>query len=67
MDVYIIDVHHVVWGNYPVRQMEFVAESLNIMREALGSERFKDLEEKLQSYTDNYRRKLVPYRDGFQL
>lgn len=67
MDVYIIDVHHIVWGDYPVRQMEFVAESLSIMREALNSERFEELETKLHTYTDNYTRKLVAYRDGFQL
>lgn len=67
MDVYIIDVHHVVWGDYPMRQTEFVAESLDIMRDALNSERFEELESTLRQYTSNYTRKVIPYREGFQL
>ena len=67
MDVYIIDVHHIVWGDYPIRQTEFVAESIDIMRDALHSERFQELEDQLQEYTKNYSRKVIPYREGFQL
>lgn len=67
MDIYIIDVHHVVWGEYPIRQMDFVAESIGIMREALKGERYQELEKKLQSYTENYTRKVIPYQEGFQL
>ncbi|MCI0710929.1 MAG: hypothetical protein L0154_12275 [Chloroflexi bacterium] len=67
MDVYIIDVHHIVWGDYPMRQTEFVAESLDIMRNALHSEAYVDLEARLKNYITNYSRKVIPYRDGFQL
>lgn len=67
MDVYIIDVHHIVWGDYPMRQTEFVAESLDIMRNALHSEEYVDLETRLKNYITNYSRKVIPYRDGFQL
>jgi hypothetical protein len=67
MDVYIIDVHHIVWGEYPMRQTEFVAESLDIMRNALHSDEYEDLETRLQNYITNYSRKVIPYRDGFQL
>lgn len=67
MDVYIIDVNHVVWGDYPIRQMEFVAESLDILRKALNSTRYQELETRLDAYVENYSRKVIPYREGFQL
>jgi hypothetical protein len=67
MGLYMTDVHHTLWGDYPVRLVEFVAESLEVTRKALESERFKQLEEKLKTYTENYSRKVIPYRDGFQM
>lgn len=67
MEVYIIDVHHIVWGKYPIRQTEFVSESLDIMRNALQSSHFAEMERKLQLYTTNYSRKVIPFKDGFQL
>ena len=48
MDIYIIDVHHIIWGDYPIRQTEFVAESLDVIRKAVNSSRFQELEAKLK-------------------
>ncbi|MBI5928996.1 MAG: hypothetical protein HY862_06790 [Chloroflexi bacterium] len=67
MHIYMTDVHHTLWGNYPVRLVEFVAESKEVIQEALESERYKQLEEKLKTYTENYSRKVIRYRDGFQM
>ncbi len=67
MHIYMTDVHHTLWGNYPVRLVEFVAESKEVIHEALDSERYKQLEEKLKTYTENYSRKVIRYRDGFQM
>jgi hypothetical protein len=67
MEIYIIDVHHVLWGEYPIRQTEFVAESLEVVRQALQSDRFREMEDRLKQFTENYSRKIIPYREGFQL
>jgi len=67
MGLYMTDVHQTLWGDYPARLAEFVAVSLEAVREAVNSEKFKKLEEKLKEYTTNYNRKVIPYREGFQL
>ena len=66
LDMYITGVYQTVLGEYPARQAEFVTESMEIMVRALKSERFEELETKLQGYTYNYKRKVVRYRPGFQ-
>lgn len=67
MGLYMTDVHQTIWGNYPMRIAEFVAESLEVVRSALSSSRYEELEDKLKNYTENYSRKVIPYREGFQL
>ncbi|NDJ85503.1 MAG: hypothetical protein GYB66_06425 [Chloroflexi bacterium] len=67
LKLYMIDVHQTMWGDYPLRLAEFVAESLEIVREAFASDKFRELEEKFLQYTTNYSRKVIPYRGGFQL
>lgn len=67
MGLYMTDVHHTLWGNHPMRLVEFVAESLEIVQTALKSDRYQKLEDKLKSFTENYSRKVIVYREGFQL
>jgi hypothetical protein len=67
LDVYILDVQHVVWGKYPIRQMEFVAESVEIMQIALNDPKFKELEKRLRDFTQNYSRRVIRYHEGFQI
>jgi hypothetical protein len=67
MQIYMTDVHHTLWGNYPIRLVEFVAESKQIIQTALDSDEYQQLEEKLKTYTENFSRKVIRYRDGFQM
>ncbi|NJL92970.1 MAG: hypothetical protein HC915_04235 [Anaerolineae bacterium] len=66
LELYVTGVYQTVYGDYPVRQAEFVTESLEIMQNALHSERYEELERRLLDYTTNYSRKVVKYRSGFQ-
>ena len=50
-----------------MRKIEFVTESADILRQLFLSDEWDDLENKLQSYVDDYERKVVDYRNGFQL
>ena len=67
LHIYRLDTHQTLWGDYPLRLTEFVVESEEIIRDALNDRKFKDLEAKFLEYTENYSRKIVPYRSGFQL
>jgi hypothetical protein len=66
MGLYIFQVFHTSWGDYPLRQTEFVAEDLGTIRAVLGSKEWQALEEKLLQHTVNYNRKIVRFRPGFQ-
>ncbi|MBC6936412.1 MAG: hypothetical protein DWB42_11295 [Chloroflexi bacterium] len=66
MGLYMVAVWHTAFGDYPVRQVEFIGESLEAVSEVLHSDRWQTLESRLTSYTQRYRRKLVRYRAGFQ-
>jgi hypothetical protein len=66
MGLYMLSVWHTAYGEYPIRQVEFVSEDLSTVLDSFRSPRFKDLEARLQQYTFNYRRKLVRYQDRFQ-
>lgn len=66
MGLYMYGVWHTAYGEYPLRQVEFVAESLDAVREVFLSDHWNELEEKLKSYTTHYERKLVKYQDRFQ-
>ncbi len=67
MGLYFAQVYHTLWGNCPLRQAEFVAEDLNTIRAVLESEDWRSLEHRLLHHAMNYRRKVVPYRPGFQI
>lgn len=67
LGIYMTDVWQTLWGEYPLRIAEFVAESLETVRRGLESDAFKALEEKFLAYTVDYQRRVIPYRRGFQL
>ncbi|NLE50007.1 MAG: hypothetical protein GX613_01255 [Chloroflexi bacterium] len=67
MGLHMSQVYHTVWGNCPLRQAEFVAEDLDTIQAVLASERWQMLESTLQRHAHNYRRKIVPFRPGFQI
>jgi hypothetical protein len=66
MGLYMFGIWHTAYGNYPLRQVEFVTDNLETVREVFQTERWRKLEAKLQSFTNHYERKLVRYHDRFQ-
>ncbi len=71
LGVYIFRAFQVIpaAGDSPqqMRQIEFVAEDLETLRAVLGSRRWKLYEDWLLEHATNYRKKIVPFRSGFQL
>lgn len=66
MGMHMTVAWHVAYGPYPSRQIDFVCENIETARRMFETARWEKLEKRLQSYTNNYQRKLVPYREGFQ-
>jgi len=66
LGLYLVRAWHTVYGRYPTRQSEFVAEDLKTIQEALASESFKKLEDRLMTYVSNYNHKVLHFSDGFQ-
>jgi hypothetical protein len=66
LGLYMLQAYHTAYGNYPVRQIEFVAEDINTIHEALASDAWERLMKRLNVYTTNYQQKIVHFRDAFQ-
>lgn len=66
MQVYPFMIWHIAYGNYPIRQLEFVVESMDVIKDAFASDQWKTLEDQLKTYTVNYERKIVPFKEHFQ-
>lgn len=66
MGLYMVGVWHTTFGSYPMRQVEFVSDSLMTVREVFQSERWEHLERKLLTFIERYDRKVVRYHDRFQ-
>jgi hypothetical protein len=66
LGLYLVRAWHTVYGSYPLRQSEFVAEDLKTVQDALDSEAFRDLESRLMGYVTNYNHKILHFSDGFQ-
>jgi hypothetical protein len=71
MGLYIFRAFHTIPGpearQQPMRQVEYVAENLEAVETLLHSDEWHDLEERLGQYVTNYSRKVVRFRQGFQL
>lgn len=66
MGIYVTQAWHTAYGNYPVRQVEYVVDSIETLNTAFDSEKWQDLENRLKAFTTSYERKIVHYRHGFQ-
>jgi hypothetical protein len=66
MGLYMVAVWHTAYGDYPVRQVDFVTDNLDTMREVFESERWAQLEAELLTFVTGYERKVVRYHDRFQ-
>ncbi len=67
LGLYMFRVYHTAYGEQPIRQVEFLAEDLDTVRLALKSSTWQRLEERLKGFISDYSRKLISFRDGFQL
>ncbi|MBI3361801.1 MAG: hypothetical protein HY023_11900 [Chloroflexi bacterium] len=66
MGLFMTEVWHTAYGDYPIRLAGFVAEDYEAMTGILNNPAFLKLEEKLQEYVLNYKRRVVPLKNGFQ-
>jgi len=64
--LHMVEAWRTAWGDYPQRLIELVADSQQSLNEILDSERWREMETKLEQYVDNYQRLAVPFRGGFQ-
>lgn len=55
---------HTAYGEYPLRLLEFVADSRPVLDQVLGSPAWEQLETRLQGYVLNYSSKIVPLREN---
>jgi hypothetical protein len=67
LGLYMFRAYHTAYGPHPLRQLEFLAEDIDTVRKALSSEDWANLEGRLKEYVSDYSRKLIVYRDRFQL
>jgi len=66
MGLYMIFAWQVFGEGYPDRQVEFICETPDVLRQALLSEKFQSAEERLKSYTTSYRRKVIHFENRYQ-
>jgi hypothetical protein len=66
MGFYMHKAWHVMWGEYPERQVEFITENRELTR-FLADPRWQELENQLREFTTNYTRKIYRYTGAFQL
>ena len=66
MGFHPLDAWATLYGNYPQIQVGMMAPDVKNAQEALNSEQWLTLREKLFIYIDNFAYKIVPARSGFQ-
>lgn len=67
LNLHMVYAWQVVSEDRPERQIEFVCEGEDVIREALKSQRFRRAERRLKSYTTKYERKVVRYANRCQV
>lgn|GEM_PF-117349 len=66
MGLQMIFAWQIIYGRYPARQIDFICYDYHTLTTVLSSETFKQAEERLKSYTINYKRKVVYFENRFQ-
>lgn len=67
MGVYMTEAWHTAYGPYPIRMTTFVTEDFATIEELFRSPRWEELETRFLGYVENYTRKVISYRSGFQI
>lgn len=65
--VYMQDAWHVAYGNYPERQVEFITEELETIRNLFADPVWHRLEETLNRYVINYQCNVYRYQGVFKI
>ncbi len=66
MGLALSEAWHTAYGDYPIRLNGFVAHDKETCDRILNSAEWRELEEKLKRFVTGYKRKIAPYREGFQ-
>ncbi len=66
MGLVLNEAWHTAYGRYPVRLNGFVAKDRSTLDRVLASPEWTQLEDKLKRFVTDYKRKIIPYREGFQ-
>ncbi len=67
MGLVLNEAWHTAYGHYPIRLNGFVAKDRATLDRILASTEWRQLEDKLKRFVTDFARKIVPYREGFQL
>ena len=67
MGVELAGARGLAYGEGPMRQLVFVSRDESTMWDALDSETFEQLNEKIDEYVYDLAFKVIPYREGFQI
>jgi hypothetical protein len=67
MGLAVAEVWHTAYGDYPNRQTELVSRDEDTMWRILNSEEWDKLETRLEEYVSDLKRKVMPYKQGFQI
>lgn len=65
--IYIQYAWHVVGNGLPARRLEFITESLDALERLLRSTEWKELEDRLKYFTEDYTRKVIRYKGDFKV
>jgi len=60
------DAWHTAYGGYPARLIGFVADDLMSIQRAIKSEEWQAMMKRLEGYTGDISRRVVPFKGGFQ-
>lgn len=66
MGLPMLSAWHVTYGMYPQRLLEFACDSRGKAHAIFIDPAYRRMEDRLKSYTENFERRLVLYREGFQ-
>ncbi|MDQ7025235.1 MAG: hypothetical protein Q9P01_12730 [Anaerolineae bacterium] len=61
-ELYMQNAWLIVYGQQPQRQIEFIAERLDPIRDLLDDPEWERLENRLKEYTEDYERHVIRYR-----
>lgn len=65
--IYMQNAWHIVYGSQPERQVEFIVEELRSIQDLFEDPEWKEMENKLGSFIENYTCRVVKYRGAFKL